>query len=119
LDGLANYLCSNSQIPTKKVIIAPFIEWIKRGNDLTEGWKTLLREFLETQKRVVQGEEVSYPGIRWIEPDYINQLVQTMIDATKILEERSYDTSLIRGIIEYLQTYQDTWLKALNFPNKL
>jgi len=110
LDGIANYLGSNQKTFTNEVIIEPFIEWIKRGNDLTEGWKTLLCESLETQKRVSQDEEGPYLSIHWIGPE----LEQTLIEATTILEARSYDTSLIRGFIECLQTYYPRYLDESN-----
>ncbi|MCG8352540.1 MAG: hypothetical protein MI924_32645, partial [Chloroflexales bacterium] len=107
LDGLAHYFSSNGQYYKNEVVIAPLAEWINRGNDLTEGWKTLLRASLEAQERLSQDEEDSYPCILWINssPDSIRQLAQTLIEAEETLKARAYDTSLIRGIVEYLQTY--------------
>jgi hypothetical protein len=104
LDGLAHYFSSNGQYYTNEVVITPFTEWVSRGNDLTEGWKALLRESLEAQERVSQDEEDSYPSILWINssPDSIRQLAQTLIEVAESLEAKSYDTSLIRGCINKL-----------------
>jgi hypothetical protein len=106
LDGLARHFLFNGQYYTNEVVISPFMEWINRGNDLTEGWKDLLRESLEAQERVSQDEEDSDPSILWINssPNSIRQLAQSLTEATERLEARTYDTSLIRGIVEYLQT---------------
>jgi hypothetical protein len=116
LDGLAHYFSSNGRYYTNEVVITPFVEWIDRGNDLTEGWKTLLRESLESQKRVSQDEEDFYPSILWINssPDSVRQLSQTFFEVADRLESRYYDTSLIRGMIEYLQTYYPRYFAKKN-----